>query len=87
MTPTPEQLAFHEELKGILNKHQQVIGELAISAILCQVAGSVIAISMVYDGLPIRSAVDTLVENAKLGINTGLEMIEAAQKAQTDAKS
>lgn len=86
MKPTPEQLAFHEELKGILNKHQQAIGELAISAILCQVAGSVIAISMVYDGLPISSAVDTLVENAKLGINTGLEMIEATQRAQSDGQ-
>lgn len=78
--PTPEQLAFHEEVKSILDKHQTVIGEMAMVAILAQVAGSVIAIPMVYDGLSTREAADTIVHNARLGIQTGLDMIEAANK-------
>lgn len=80
MTPTPEQLAFHEELKGILDKHQQAVGELALAAILVQTAGSVIAIPMVYEGLTASSAIKTLNDNMRLGIETGLDMIEAVQR-------
>jgi hypothetical protein len=75
--PTPEQLAFHEEVKTLLLKHQEQVNEVAVAAILSQVAGSTLAISMVYDGLHTKQAVDIIVGNAKLGIETGLNMIHA----------
>lgn len=78
--PTQAEQAFHEELKSILDKHQQAIGEIAMVAIMSQVAGSIAAISMVYDGLSTRDIADTIVQNARIGMQTGLDMIEAAKK-------
>lgn len=78
--PTLEEQAFHEELKSILDKHQQAIGEIAMVAIMSQVAGSIAAISMVYDGLSTKDIADTIVQNARIGMQTGLNMIEAAKR-------
>lgn len=69
--PTAEHLAFHEELKGILDKHQQAIGEIHIVAIMSQVAGSVGAIAMFYDGLTRSALEQTIAQNARMGIGPG----------------
>lgn len=76
--PTPAQLAFHEDLKDVLIKHEQHIGTAAITAILSQVAGSTIAFSMVYDHMPATKAVEVIIENAKRGMASGLSSIARA---------
>lgn len=78
--PTPEQLAFHEEVKSILDKHQAILGELPMVAILAQVAGSIGAITMLFDGLTQSSLEQTIAHNARIGINTGVTMIHASTK-------
>lgn len=80
--PTAEQEAFHEELKNILDKHQAVLGELPMVAILAQVAGSIGAISMLFDGLTQSSLEQTIAHNARIGINTGVSIIQAAQRGE-----
>lgn len=76
--PTPAQLAFHEDLKAVLVEHEQRIGTVALTAILSQVAGSTIAISMVYDHMPATKAVEVIIENAKRGMESCLSTIARA---------
>lgn len=76
--PTLAQLAFYEDLKAVLVEHEQHIGTVALAAILSQVAGSTIAILMVYDHMPASKAVDVIIENAKRGMERGLSIIAPA---------
>lgn len=72
---TPEDTAFHEELKALLAKHQEGMRTTHLAAILAQVAGSTIAIEMAYDGMHTDVAIGMLDANARIGITSGLQVI------------
>jgi hypothetical protein len=75
MPLTPEDHAFHEDLKEVLMKHQEGLRTTHIVAILAQVAGSTVAIEMAYEGMHVDIALSMIDANARIGITTGLQMI------------